>query len=141
MQAMRAGLQGTMRVKGLLEMMFEVLSDWIDAFIEDIEEVEASETGSTTPKGSLSPRDGRGKPIHVSSRRQTWLPTNVLLVSFSLAIEKLEASETCSTAPTEMAEVKPVDIDNGDDAGIAACECCIGMFVWPLRQPAPQKPG
>ena len=38
-QAMRAGLQGTMRVKGLLEMMFEVLSDWIDAFIEDIEEV------------------------------------------------------------------------------------------------------
>ena len=69
MQAMRAGLQGTMRVKGLLEMMFEVLSDWIDAFIEDIEEVEASETGSTTPKGSLSPRDGRGKPIRISSRR------------------------------------------------------------------------
>ncbi len=60
MQAMRAGLQGTMRVKGLLEMMFEVLSDWIDAFIEDVEEVEASETGNTTPKGSLSPRDGRG---------------------------------------------------------------------------------
>ena len=73
MQAMRSGLQGTMRVKGLLEMMFEVLSDWIDAFIEDIEEVEASETGSTTPKGSLSPRDGRGKPIHTSNRRQTWL--------------------------------------------------------------------
>lgn len=60
MQAMRSGLQGTMRVKGLLEMMFEVLSDWIDAFIEDIEEVEAGETGNTTPKGSLSPRDSRG---------------------------------------------------------------------------------
>ena len=59
-QAMRAGLQGTMRVKGLLEMMFEVLSDWIDAFIEDIEEVEGSETGNTTPKGSISPRDSRG---------------------------------------------------------------------------------
>ena len=58
-----------MRVKGLLEMMFEVLSDWIDAFIEDIEEVEGSETGSTTPKGSLSPRDGRGElmqPAHDS---------------------------------------------------------------------------
>ncbi|DBA96975.1 TPA: hypothetical protein ACH3X1_001299 [Trebouxia sp. C0004] len=66
-KAMRAGLQGTMRVKGLLEMMFEVLSDWIDAFIEDIEEVEASETGSTTPKGSLSPRDGRGPPHRRSS--------------------------------------------------------------------------
>ena len=59
-QAMRAGLQGTMRVKGLLEMMFEVLSDWIDAFIEDIEEVEATETGNTTPKGSISHRDSRG---------------------------------------------------------------------------------
>ena len=58
---MRTGLQGTMRIKGLLEMMFEVLSDWIDAFIEDIEEVEAAETGgSTTPKGSISPRDSRG---------------------------------------------------------------------------------
>ena len=62
LQAMRAGLQGTMRIKGLLEMMFEVLSDWIDAFIEDIEEVEGSETGNTTPKGSISPRDSRGKP-------------------------------------------------------------------------------
>lgn len=60
-QAMRAGLQGTMRIKGLLEMMFEVLSDWIDAFIEDIEEVEGSETGNTTPKGSISPRDSRGQ--------------------------------------------------------------------------------
>ena len=83
MQAMRAGLQGTMRVKGLLEMMFEVLSDWIDAFIEDIEEVEASETGSTTPKGSLSPRDGRGKPINRCSRRQTWLSTIFVLMSIS----------------------------------------------------------
>ena len=60
LQAMRAGLQGTMRIKGLLEMMFEVLSDWIDAFIEDIEEAEGSETGNTTPKGSISPRDSRG---------------------------------------------------------------------------------
>jgi len=83
MQAMRAGLQGTMRVKGLLEMMFEVLSDWIDAFIEDIEEVEASETGSTTPKGSLSPRDGRGEPMHRRSRRQTWLPTIFVLMSIT----------------------------------------------------------
>lgn len=63
---MRAGLQGTMRVKGLLEMMFEVLSDWIDAFIEDIEEAEGTETGNTTPKGSISPRDSRGlTPSHV----------------------------------------------------------------------------
>lgn len=60
---MRAGLQGTMRIKGLLEMMFEVLSDWIDAFIEDIEEVEGSETGNTTPKGSISPRDSRGEHL------------------------------------------------------------------------------
>lgn len=63
LQAMRAGLQGTMRIKGLLEMMFEVLSDWIDAFIEDIEEVEGSETGNTTPKGSISPRDSRGETL------------------------------------------------------------------------------
>lgn len=63
-QAMRAGLQGTMRIKGLLEMMFEVLSDWIDAFIEDIEEAEAGETGGhTTPKGSISPRDSRGTAV------------------------------------------------------------------------------
>ncbi|KAL3152607.1 hypothetical protein ABBQ32_001625 [Trebouxia sp. C0010 RCD-2024] len=67
LQAMRAGLQGTMRIKGLLEMMFEVLSDWIDAFIEDIEEVEGSETGNTTPKGSISPRDSRGPPHRRSS--------------------------------------------------------------------------
>lgn len=68
LQAMRAGLQGTMRIKGLLEMMFEVLSDWIDAFIEDIEEVEGSETGNTTPKGSISPRDSRGARLcHLNS--------------------------------------------------------------------------
>ena len=63
LQAMRAGLQGTMRIKGLLEMMFDVLSDWIDAFIEDIEEVEGSETGNTTRKGSVSPRDSRGETL------------------------------------------------------------------------------
>ena len=45
-----------MRVKGLLEMMFEVLSDWIETFIHDIEGLEAAEGMSaplTFPSSSL----------------------------------------------------------------------------------------
>ena len=55
-----------MQVKGLLEMMFEVLSDWIQAFISDMEGLESDggtppasrggtppHSGNTTPRGSL----------------------------------------------------------------------------------------
>ena len=36
-QGLRASLEATMGVKGLLEMMFDVLSGWIDEFISDME--------------------------------------------------------------------------------------------------------
>lgn len=37
LQGLRASLEATMGVKGLLEMMFDVLSGWIDEFISDME--------------------------------------------------------------------------------------------------------
>ena len=37
-QGLRGSLEATMHVKGLLEMMFDVLSGWIDEFISDMEE-------------------------------------------------------------------------------------------------------
>ena len=56
-----------MYVKGLLEMMFEVQSEWIDTFIDDMDSLAAAEAmntpaphtnGSTTPPSSAntSPR-------------------------------------------------------------------------------------
>ena len=36
-QGLRGSLEATMHVKGLLEMMFDVLSGWIDEFIFDME--------------------------------------------------------------------------------------------------------
>ncbi len=60
LQEVRASLQASLRVKGLLEMMFEVLSNWIDAFIEDVEEVEEGEAGRTTPEGATTPRGSGG---------------------------------------------------------------------------------
>jgi hypothetical protein len=36
-QGLRASLEATMHVKGLLEMMFDVLSGWINEFISDME--------------------------------------------------------------------------------------------------------
>ena len=36
-QGLCAALEATMRIKGLLEMMFDVLSGWIDQFISDME--------------------------------------------------------------------------------------------------------
>ena len=36
-QGLRAALEATMRIKGLLEMMFDKLSGWIDEFINDME--------------------------------------------------------------------------------------------------------
>ena len=60
-QEVRASLQASLRVKGLLEMMFEVLSNWIDAFIEDVEEAEEGEAGRATPEGATTPR-GSGGP-------------------------------------------------------------------------------
>ena len=36
-QGLCAALEATMRIKGLLEMMFDVLSGWIDQFILDME--------------------------------------------------------------------------------------------------------
>eukprot|EP00891_Asterochloris_glomerata_P005709 jgi/Astpho2/5709/Aster-02947 len=60
LEEVRASLQASLRVKGLLEMMFEVLSNWIDAFIEDVEEVEEGEAGRTTPEGATTPRGSGG---------------------------------------------------------------------------------
>jgi hypothetical protein len=37
MQGLRASLEATLHIKGLLEMMFDVLSGWIDEFISDME--------------------------------------------------------------------------------------------------------
>lgn len=51
-QELRSGLQATMRLQGLFEMMFEVLSDWMQSFIADIEEFEGD--GSTTPRSGGS---------------------------------------------------------------------------------------
>ena len=59
-QEVRASLQASLRVKGLLEMMFEVLSNWIDAFIEDVEEAEEGEAGRATPEGATTPRGSGG---------------------------------------------------------------------------------
>lgn len=42
-----------MRIKGLLEMMFEVLSEWIETFIHDMEGLEAAE-GVATPQQTAS---------------------------------------------------------------------------------------
>ena len=36
-QGLRGSLEATMHVKGLLEMMFDVLSSWLDEFISDME--------------------------------------------------------------------------------------------------------
>lgn len=44
-----------MHVKGLLEMMFEVQSEWIDTFIDDMDSLAAAEavnTPITPPYGS-----------------------------------------------------------------------------------------
>jgi hypothetical protein len=38
MQGLKAALDAAVSIKGLLEMMFEVVSDWIREFIDDIEE-------------------------------------------------------------------------------------------------------
>ena len=62
-----AVVQATMHVKGLLEMMFEVQSEWIDTFIYDMDSLAAAEAmntpvshanGSSTPPSSAntSPR-------------------------------------------------------------------------------------
>jgi hypothetical protein len=42
---MKAALDAAATIKGLLEMMFEVVSEWIAGFIADIE----AEDGSGTP--------------------------------------------------------------------------------------------
>lgn len=36
-QGLLTSLQATLHIKGLLEMMFDVLSGWIDEFISDME--------------------------------------------------------------------------------------------------------
>lgn len=38
-QGLLTSLQATLHIKGLLEMMFDVLSGWIDEFIRDMEVV------------------------------------------------------------------------------------------------------
>ena len=48
--------QAMLNVKGLLEMMFEVLSGWIEAFIGDMEGLEATDGLTPPPSGSTTPR-------------------------------------------------------------------------------------
>lgn len=48
-------LQATMYVKGLLEMMFEVQSEWIDTFINDMDSLAAAEALNTPIQGSSTP--------------------------------------------------------------------------------------
>ena len=48
-------LQATMYIKGLLEMMFEVQSEWIETFINDMESLAAAEALNTPAQGSNTP--------------------------------------------------------------------------------------
>lgn len=55
-RALRQTLQDAAPVKGLCEMMFERLSEWIDAFISDMEEAEELDSSTSQPPvGSTSP--------------------------------------------------------------------------------------
>jgi len=47
-----------MHVKGLLEMMFEVQSNWIDTFIHDMEGLAAAESMHTPPHSSNGEKGG-----------------------------------------------------------------------------------
>ena len=62
--------QAMMRVKGLLEMMFEVLSVSIGEFIEDIEGVEAAEGIGSSTSSAPSQAGNLGSPSssHTSPR-------------------------------------------------------------------------
>ena len=51
-----------MHVKGLLEMMFEVLSDWIEAFITTMESLEAAEGMHTPPHSGAATSGGNTPP-------------------------------------------------------------------------------
>lgn len=63
-------MQAIMRVKGLLEMMFEVLSVSIGEFIEDIEGVEAAEGIGSSTSSAPSQAGNLGSPssAHTSPR-------------------------------------------------------------------------
>ena len=50
---LRRGLEATMGLKGLLEMMFDVVTDWISEFIDDIEGI-ASSPSSAHPGGTTN---------------------------------------------------------------------------------------
>lgn len=76
-----------MYVKGLLEMMFEVQSEWIDTFIDDMESLAAAEgmhspvqpsgsgqPGSHTPPSSANTSPRGSHHIHTPSGRQLWSP-------------------------------------------------------------------
>ena len=72
-------MQATMYVKGLLEMMFEVQSEWIDSFIDDIDSLAAAE-GLSTPmqgyNGSATPPSSANTSPRGSTQSQT--PSGIL---------------------------------------------------------------
>lgn len=60
-----------MHVKGLLEMMFEVLSGWIDTFIHDIEGLEAAEGVGGTLQAATQTNGNTPPPSANTSPRGT----------------------------------------------------------------------
>ncbi|EIE20699.1 hypothetical protein COCSUDRAFT_57268 [Coccomyxa subellipsoidea C-169] len=62
-QGLLTSLQATLHIKGLLEMMFDVLSGWIDEFIRDMEDVESTTEVPGTPPGTRPTTPPSASPI------------------------------------------------------------------------------
>ena len=56
MQGLKQALQSVLRVTGLLEMMFDVLSAWIDDFLTDIDQLETDSPADAPGSAQTSPR-------------------------------------------------------------------------------------
>ncbi|CAL8468092.1 g7631 [Coccomyxa elongata] len=68
-QGLLTSLQATLHIKGLLEMMFDVLSGWIDEFISDMEDVETTTEVPGTPPGTrptTPPSASPGPTVHIT---------------------------------------------------------------------------
>ena len=70
LQGLKAALDAAVRIKGLLEMMFDVITDWVHDFICDVEAVDWQ--GTPTPRTAPATRrvsSAGGRP-----RAGLWLP-------------------------------------------------------------------
>lgn len=119
---LRQGLDATMRLKGLLEMMFEVVTEWIGEFIEDIEGIGSPKHATRrVNSASATPSAANAAAAAAASAAMLQSPEVTKMTTFMIRRINMEATHNRSVGE-KVTEWKSVFRARGEDLRAAVEE-------------------